>query len=673
MTDNPLLAEGVGPYTLVPFSTVEPEHVEPAFDSAMAAHRAEIEAIKAEGAAPDFENSIEALERSGQALSQVAGAFYTLAASHTSDALQAVERAIAPKMAAHYSAIVLDPALFARLDAVPLEGLTVEQARVLELTLRRFRKAGAALDEAGRARLAQISGRLATLGTEFAQAVLKDEADWVMWLAEDDLAGLSEGQIGAAKAEAARRGDWAETPYAITLSRSSVEPFLASSARRDLRERAWRAWTARGTAVNWPRIAETLTLRQEKAALLGFDSFADWRLSDQMAKAPGAVADLLTRVWSPARARAAEEAAALAVHAAEDGINGPLAPWDWRYYAEKERKRLHDIDEAATKPYLALDNVITAAFEVATRLFGLRFAPVEGLDLPHPQARAWAVADRDGTEIGLFVGDYFARPSKRSGAWMSGLRSQQKLWSPGRPVILNTMNFAEGEPCLLTWDDARTLFHEFGHGLHGLLSDVTYPSISGTSVSRDFVELPSQLYEHWLENPEILARHARHVETGEAMPAAMIEKLRAAGTFNQGFATVEYLASSFVDLEMHRDAAAAAADPEAFQAGVLERLGMPVEIAMRHASPHFLHVFAGEGYAAGYYSYLWAEVMDADAFEAFEETGDPFDAATAALLRTHVLSAGGRQEAEDAYTAFRGKLPGVEPLLRGRGLLPDAA
>ncbi|MEL6196734.1 MAG: M3 family metallopeptidase [Pseudomonadota bacterium] len=671
MTDNPLLGPGMGPYDLVAFSALEPAHFEPAFDVAMAEHRAEIEAVKADPAPADFANTVEALERAGRLLDRVAGAFYTLASAHTSEALQAVERAMAPKMSAHVSAILLDADLYARLDAVPEAGLKPEQARVLELAKRRFRKAGAALDEAGRTRLAAIGKRLASLGTGFSQAVLKDEADWVMWLGEGDLDGLSPGLIQAAAAEAARRGG--EAPYAITLSRSSVEPFLAASSRRDLREKAWRAWVARGEAANWPAIAETLGLRQERAALLGFETFAHWRLSDQMAKTPDAVAGFLKKVWAPARTRAAEEAAALKALAATEGANAEIAPWDWRYYAEKERRRLHDIDEAETKPYLALDNVIAAAFDTATRLFGLAFEPVTGLDLPHPDARAWAVRDRDGAEIGLFVGDYFARPSKRSGAWMSGLRDQQKLWSPGRPVILNTMNFAEGDPTLLSFDDAKTLFHEFGHALHGLLSDVTYPSISGTSVARDFVELPSQLFEHWLETPEILAAHARHIETGAPMPEAMIEKLRKAANFNQGFATVEYLASAIVDLEMHARPDEAAADPAAFQAAVLAEIGMPAEIAMRHAAPHFQHVFAGEGYASGYYSYLWAEVMDADAFEAFEERGDAFDAETAAKLRAHVLSAGGRAEPELLYEAFRGRMPGVEPLLRGRGLLPDAA
>ncbi|MEO0823552.1 MAG: M3 family metallopeptidase, partial [Pseudomonadota bacterium] len=378
-------------------------------------------------------------------------------------------------------------------------------------------------------------------------------------------------------------------------------------------------------------------------------------------------------VWEPARARAGEEAEALTALAAEEGANIEIEPWDWRYYAEKRRKRLHDIDEAETKPYLALDSVIAAAFDVANRLFGLHFVPQPGLALHHPDARAWEVTGRDGSHICLFIGDYFARPSKRSGAWASGFRGQQKLVEPYRPLCINTCNFAKGDPALLTWDDARTLFHEFGHALHAMLSDVTYPSIAGTAVSRDFVELPSQLYEHWLGTPEILKTHARHVETGEPMPDAMIERIRAGETFNQGFATVEYLASALVDLEMHSLTHTEGFDPSLAEAAILRDIGMPREISMRHRTPHFQHCFAGEGYAAGYYSYMWSEVMDADAFAAFEEAGDVFDPGLAARLAEHVLCAGGSQEPEDAYTAFRGRMPGVEPLLKGRGLLDAAA
>ncbi|MEL6574779.1 MAG: M3 family metallopeptidase [Pseudomonadota bacterium] len=675
MTENPLLQPFDGPFGLPPFARIETHHFEPAFEAAMAEHSAEVEAIKANPAPADVENTIIALERCGKALDRTAAVFFNLCSSHTSPELQAVERSMAPKLAAHFSKMMLDPALFARILAVPEEGLGEEEARVRYLMLRNMRKSGAELDEAGRARMAEIRTRAATLGTSFGQNVLKDEAEWVMWLEEGDLDGLPDTLRASAKAEAVRRD--APDHWAITLSRSSVEPFLVFSARRDLREAAFRAWAGRGDNENWPIIAETLALRHERAKLLGFESYADMRLADQMAKTPETVSDFLKRVWKPARARAQEEQQALATLAAAEGANIEIEPWDWRYYAEKERRRAYDIDEAETKPYLSLESVIAASFDVATRLFGLRFEEQEGLTLHHPKARAWEVTRADGSHLGLFIGDYFARPTKRSGAWASTYRGQQKLTEPQRPIVINTCNFAEGDPALLTFDDARTLFHEFGHALHSLMSDVTYPSIAGTAVSRDFVELPSQLYEHWLSVPDILAKHARHVETGEPMPADLVKRLKAAETFNQGFATVEYLASAMVDLAMHRAAPNAAGmahdDPQRFQSAVLTEIGMPSAIAMRHAAQHFQHVFSGEGYSSGYYSYLWAEVMDADAFEAFEATGNPFDPTLASRLAEHVLSAGGRQEPEDAYTAFRGAMPGVEPLLKGRGLVEEPA
>ncbi len=669
---NPLLRPWDTAFGLPPFPAIGADHFAPAFAAAMAENRDEIAAIAADPAPPDFANTIEALERTGRTLDRISRVFSHLCAACTDDALQGVEREMAPKLAAHRNAIRTDQGLFARIDAVAATGgagLTPEQRRVLDRYHRMFVKAGARLTGAGRARMAAIEQRLAALGTAFAQNVLADETDWVMFLGADELAGLPDFLVAAAAREAADRGR--PGAYAITLGRSSVEPFLAFSARRDLREAVWRAWASRGEATNWPVIDETLRLRAERARLVGFRSYAAMRLDDQMAKTPEAVKNLLLAVWAPARRRAGEEAAALAALAAEEGANIRIAPWDWRYYAEKLRKRVHDLDEAETKPFLALDSVIAAAFDVAGRLFGLRFRGIEGLALPHPEARAWEVTGRDGRHLGLFVGDYFARPGKRSGAWMSALRGQQKLWEPARPIVLNTLTVAPGgagQPALLTWDDARTVFHEFGHALHGLMSDVTYPSLWGTSVARDFVELPSQLYEHWLMVPEVLARHARHYRTGAPMPEAMIRRLRAAETFNQGFAMTEFLASALVDLELHVQEDAADIGARAVQGRVLAEINMPAEIAMRHASPHFQHVFSGDGYAAGYYSYLWSETMDADAFRAFEEAGDPFDPATAARLGQFVYSAGGRQDEAEAYIAFRGRMPGVEAVLAKRGL-----
>ena len=467
--------------------------------------------------------------------------------------------------------------------------------------------------------------------------------------------------------------------HAITLARSSVEPFLQSSARRDLREKAYAAWIARGQSGgvtdNTAILAETLALRAERARLLGYPTFAHYRLDDAMAKTPEAVAALLDGVWVKARARAEADRDDLQALAQAEGGNFALAAWDWRYYAEKLRKARCDIDGAELAPYLALENMIAAAFDTAHRLFGLSFREVHDVPVWNPDVRVWEVRGPQGRLEGLFFGDYFARASKRSGAWMTTLRTQDKLDGGVRPLVVNVMNFAKaagGEPALLSFDDARTLFHEFGHGLHGLLSDVTHPVISCTRVATDFVELPSQLYEHWLEQPEVLRRFARHYRTGEPIPEELLGRLIAARTFNQGFATVEYLASALVDLEFHLLADLESLDPAAFEADVLARIGMPAEIVMRHRSPHFLHVFSGGGYASGYYCYMWSEVLDADAFEAFEDAGDVFDPATASRLRDHILAAGGSQDPGEAYKAFRGRLPTPDALLRKRGFAEPA-
>ncbi|MEM7178976.1 MAG: M3 family metallopeptidase, partial [Pseudomonadota bacterium] len=594
--DNPLLEQWKTPFGLPPFDRIEVAHFQPAFDAAIAGHKAEIAAIAAEEATPDFANTIEALERAGDRLDKVAGVFFTLSSSVTTEALQKIEREIAPVLSRHGSAMLLNQDLARRVFSVSDQGLDAEQARVLKLYVEMFERAGARLDAAGRDRIADIQARLSELGTAFSQNVLKDEADWTLVLGEGDLEGLPEFLVVQAAGEARRRE---VAGYVITLSRSSIEPFLVFSTRRDLREAAWRAWIARGEATNWPLIGETVRLRVERAKLLGFKDFASFKLDNQMAGTPEAVRDLLMAVWTPARARAEEEARALQALAAEEGANIDIEGWDWRHYAEKLRKRKFDLDEAETKPYLTLDAMIAAAFSVANRLFGLEFSPVEGVALPHEDARTWEVT-RGGAPVALFVGDYFARPSKRSGAWMSGLRQQEKLTGDTRPIILNTCNFAKASPAFLTYDDARTLFHEFGHALHGMMSDVTYPMISGTSVARDFVELPSQLYEHWLSVPDVLAEFARHYDTGEPMPRALIEKIKAAETFNQGFATVEYTGSALVDLEMHTLGVADGFDGRKFETETLAKIGMPRAIPMRHRTPHFQHVFAGDGYSAGY-------------------------------------------------------------------------
>ncbi|MGY2050308.1 M3 family metallopeptidase [Methylobacterium sp. JK268] len=672
---NPLLEPvWATPHGLPPFEAIAPAHFEPAFTEALAAHEAEIAAIAGQPEPATFANTVAALERSGQILKRVGGVFFNVAGSHTNPDLQAVERAMAPRLARHRSALFLNGTLWERVKAIDPAGLSAEEARVLDRYRTHFRRAGADLDPAAKERMAAIAARLAELGTRFAQNLLADESGFVLPLeGEDDLAGLPPFLRAAAARAAEERG---LSGHVITLARSLIEPFLVFSTRRDLRERAYTAWIRRGEnggeTDNRAIIAETLRLRAERARLLGYPSFAAFKLADTMAGTPEAAVGLLREVWAPASARAAAERDRLQGLIGAEGGNFALAAWDWRHYAEKLRRAEHDLDEGEIKPYLPLDGVIAASFDTASRLFGLDFRELTEFPRYHPDVRAWEVRDRDGSVVGLFLGDYFARPSKRSGAWMSAFRSQERLTGTVTPIIVNVMNFAkggEGEPSLLSFDDARTLFHEFGHALHGLLSNVTYPLLAGTAVAGDFVELPSQLYEHWLEQPQVLRAHARHYRTGEPMPEALLQRLLAARTFNQGFATVEYTASAIVDLDLHLSPAAEAGiDIETFEAESLRRIAMPAEISMRHRSPHFAHIFAGESYAAGYYSYLWSEVLDADAFDAFREAGDIFDPATAERLRTYVYGAGNLRDARSAYTAFRGRLPSIDPLLRKRGL-----
>ncbi len=667
---NPLLAPWDTPFALPPFDAIRDADFAPAFDAALAEARARIAAIADNPAAPDFANTIAAMEMAEDSLDRVAGVFFNISGSDSNPAREALQRDLAPKLSAFASEVTNNRALFARIDELWQRrdglGLTAEQARVLMLYRRMFVRSGAALEDSAAARMTEVKSRLAVLGTQFSQNLLGDERDWSMDLTEADLDGLPDFVVAGLRAAGAERGR--EAPV-LTLNRSLIVPFLQFSPRRDLRRTAYLAWVARGAngndRDNRAIAAEILALRHERAQLLGYSDFAAYKLETEMAGRASAVRDLLERVWTPARARAMADGAVLAGMMRADGINGDLEPWDWRHYSEKRRKAEHDLDEAVLKPYLSLDAMLGAAFDCAHRLFGLEF---RALDVPlyHPDARAWEVT-RGGRHMAVFIGDFFARGSKRSGAWCSTFRGQRKLGGEVRPIVVNVCNFAKGDPALLSWDDARTLFHEFGHALHAMLSDVTHGFIAGTSVARDFVELPSQLYEHWLEVPEVLAKHARHFATGEAMPQDLLDRLLAAGTYDQGFATVEYVASALVDLAFHEGTPPA--DPMARQDEVLAGLSMPPAIRMRHATPHFAHVFSGDGYSAGYYSYMWSEVMDADAFAAFEEAGDPFDADTAARLERFILSAGGSQEAEALYTAFRGRMPGPEALLKGRGLL----
>ena len=669
---NPLLSRWDTPFEIAPFNSISDDDFAPALEQALAAHKEQIGAIANSAEPPGFANVIEALETPCRALEQVLGVFFTVAGADSNPKRQELQREFSPKLAAHFSAITANKALYARVKAAWDQreelDLTEEQQRVLMLTHRGFVRGGAALEGAADTRMQEIKGRLATLGTQFTQNLLADERDWFMELSEDDLEGLPEFVVKAARTAGEEKG--AGGPV-VTLSRSLITPFLQFSPRRDLREKAFNAWAARGAnggaTDNRAIAAEILQLREERAQLLGYENFAAYKLETEMAKTPEAVRGLLMEVWEAAKARAEKDAAVLTGMMQADGINGDLEPWDWRYYAGKRRKAEHDLDEAELKPYLQLDRMIEASFACANRLFGLEFTPLD-VPLYHPDCRAWEVT-RDGRHVAVFIGDYFARSSKRSGAWCSAMRQQAKFPDVQAPVVINVCNFAKGDPALLSWDDARTLFHEFGHALHQMLSDVTYESISGTSVARDFVELPSQLYEHWLEVPEVLQEFATHAETGAPMPQEMLEKVLGASNFDMGFQTVEYTASALVDLAFHDGPAPS--DPMEKQNEVLAALGMPHAITMRHATPHFAHVFSGDGYSAGYYSYMWSEVMDADAFAAFKEAGGAFDAERARALEEHILSTGGSADPAELYVAFRGRLPGVEALLKGRGLAAE--
>ena len=664
---NPFFETWTTPFGAPPFDRIKPEHFRPAYDRALAEHRAEIDAIAA--APASFAATIVALENSGRLLRKVEAVFGNLCASHTNDALQEIERDMAPVLAKHWNDVYLNAALFEKIAALSDAGLDAESKRVLERYKLDFVRAGAKLKGGTRARLAAIVEELATLGTKFGQNVLADEQAYILPLKESDLAGVPDFAREAAAETAKERG--LDAPYAVTTSRSSVEPILQFADNRELREKLFKAWVARGDNPNAHNneavIGEMVRLRAERAKLLGYPTFAHYKLADTMAKTPETARHLLDQVWAPARRRALEERDALQAEIAREGGNFALEAWDWRYYAEKVRKERYDLDEAEVMPYFQLEKMIAAAFDTAHRLFGLNFAEHKDIPVYHPDVRVWEVT-RDGKHVGLFYGDYFARSSKRGGAWMSSFRDQENLGTPVTPLIVNNCNFNKGEPALLSFDEARTLFHEFGHALHGLLSQVRFPRLAGTNVAQDFVELPSQIYEHWMDVPETLERFAIHAETGKPIPKALIDKLNAARNFNKGFATVEFLASAFVDLDYHALENPGALDPKGFQKTALDRIGMPKEIVMRHASPHFLHIFTGDSYAAGYYSYMWSEVLDADGFDAFKEAKNAFDPATAKKLHDFIYAAGGTRDFAEAYRLFRGRDPKIDALLEGRGL-----
>lgn len=677
-TENPLLAPWSGPYGGVPpFDQVKVEQMKPALEAAMAENLAEIDRIANDPVAPAFENTIAAMERSGRTLDRVRTVYGIWSSTMNSADFQPIQREMAPKLAAFADRITQNDKLFRRIEAVynsPAKAkLTPEQQRLAWIYYTNFVRSGAKLDDAAKKRLSAINQELAGLYTSFSQNVLADETDQVLVLeSEADLAGLPQSLRDAAAAAATSKklpGKWV-----ITNTRSSVDPFLTYSTRRDLREKAWRMFVNRGdngdAHDNNAIITDILRLRAERAKLLGYATHAHWRLENTMAKTPERAIELMEAVWTPAVARVREEVADMQKVANEEGAKITIAPWDYRHYAEKVRRARYDLDQNEVKQYLQLEKLREGMFWVAGQLFGFEFTPITNVPVYHPDVRVWEVKSRDtGRHVGVWYFDPYARAGKRSGAWMNAYRSQERFDEEITTIVSNNANFVKGqpgEPVLISWDDAETLFHEFGHALHGLSSNVTYPSVAGTAVVRDYVEFPSQLLEHWLATPEVLQKFAVHHQTGAPIPQALVERIEKASTFNEGFATTEYLASALVDMKLHL-AGEAKIDPDAFERETLAQLGMPDEIVMRHRTPQFLHVFAGDSYSAGYYSYLWSDVLTADAFGAFVEAGGPYDREVAKRLTKNIFSVGNTIDPAEGYRAFRGRDARVDALMKKRG------
>jgi len=674
---NPLTAPWTGPFGGVPhFDKVKVQDMKPALEAAMSEQLAEVEQIARRPDAPTFENTIAAMERGGRSFDRVTTYYGVWSSTMNGPEFQAVEREMAPSLAAFGDQITQNERLFARIAAVyesrDQARLTPEQKRLAWLYYTNFVRAGARLDATAKKRLSEINQRLASLYTSFSQNVLADETDYVHVLeTEEDLKGLPDSLRAAASAAAESRGH--KGRWAVLNTRSSVDPFLTYSERRDLREKVWRSFVNRGdngdARDNNKTITEILALRAERAKLLGYETHAHWRLENAMARTPERAMQLLEAVWRPAVARVQEEVADMQAIADREGAQTTIEPWDYRFYAEKVRKAKYDLDANEVKPYLQLEKLREGMFWVAEQLLGLRFSPLTGIVTYHPDVRVWEVKDVSGRHVGLWYFDPYARPGKRSGAWMNAYRNQERFAGEVATIVSNNSNFVkgrEGEPVLISWTDAETLFHEFGHALHGLSSSVSYPSLAGTQVARDYVEFPSQLLEHWLSTPQVLNRFALHHQTGQPIPKELVAKIERAATFNQGFATTEYLASALIDMRLHL-AGGRTLDPDAFERETLAALGMPKQIVMRHRTPHFSHVFAGDGYSAGYYSYLWSDTLTADAYEAFSEAGGPYDTAVAKRLRDHVFAVGNTVDPADGYRAFRGREAGIAALMRKRG------
>jgi peptidyl-dipeptidase Dcp len=675
---NPLLATWEGPHGgYPPFDKVRVEDFKPALEAAMAENLANVDRIAADTSAPTFENTIVALERASRTFDRVSTIYGVWSSTMSTPDFQAVEQEMEPKLAAFSDKITQNEALFRRIEAVynsPEKGsLTPEQQRLTWLYYTNFVRSGAKLDAAAKARVSEINQQLAGLFTQFSQNVLADENDQYLVLdSEDDLAGLPQSLRDAAAAAAQSKK--VASGWVISNTRSSVDPFLTYSDRRDLREKAWRMFVDRGDLGgahdNNALISQILQLRAERAKLLGFPTHAHYRLQNTMAKTPERAMELMEAVWTPAVARVREEVRDMQAVANKEGAKIRIEPWDYRYYAEKVRKAKYDLDQNEVKPYLQLEKLREGIFYVAGELFNFNFTPLTDVPVYHPDVRVWEVTDRtSGQHIGLWFFDPYARPGKRSGAWMNAYRSQERFEGEVTTIVSNNANFVKGkpgEPVLISWDDAETMFHEFGHALHGLSSNVTYPSVAGTAVARDYVEFPSQLLEHWLSTPEVLQRFALHYQTGEPIPQRLVDRIKKASTFNEGFTTVEYLSSALVDMKIHL-AGDQKIDADAFEKQTLAELGMPREIVMRHRLPQFMHIFSSDSYSAGYYSYLWSDVLTADAYEAFTEAGGPYDPAVAARLRENVFRVGNTIDPAEGYKRFRGREAKIDALMRKRG------
>ena len=674
---NPLLSAWDTSYGLPPFEQIQAGHFGAAFNVSMAQHLMELDAIAKHSSEPSFENTMAAFDASGRLFRRISLVFHNLTASETSPELQAVQLEVAPLLAAHDNAIYMNALLFGRIDQLYVQrdvlALDSDQRRLLERVHLDFVRAGALLQDKQRLRYAEVTQALAGLCTRFAQNVLAEEGAYALELqGEADLAGLPTFVRAAAATAATQRG-FPQGSHVISLSPSLAEPFLTFSDRRDLRETIWRARRSRGANEgshdNRPVISQIIALRQEQAALHGYATYADYELVDRMAGKPQAVLDLLRQAWEPAKAAAEIDRQALTTKARQLNAPTPIAAWDWRYLAQKVRAERFDLDDATLKPYFSLKNMLEAMFDCAGKLFGLQFEEKHGVALYHPDARIWEVRNRDATLVGIFIGDNFARPSKRSGAWMSVFRSQSGHGGGVIPIVINNNNFAKADTTLLSFDDVRTLFHEFGHGLHGLLSNVRYERLAGTSVLRDFVEFPSQIFENWAMEPQVLLQHAHHSTTGEPLPLALLDKLKRSRQFDQAWATIQYTGPALIDMALHALPHGTPVDADQFEAEQCKQLGVPTDIGERHYLSHFQHLFNGPGYAAGYYVYMWAEVLEADGYDAFLEAGDPFDTATAQRLHRFIYSAGNQQDPAEAYRAFRGRDPQVGPMLKKRGLL----